>query len=61
RDEVVYDPNEVRFHREAFESLWEVSLNEEDTLRVIIAEATDLRSSLDHDQAADGGDLAGRP
>ncbi len=61
RDEVVYDLNEVRFHREAFESLWEVSLNEEDTLRVIIAEAADLRSSLDDDQAADGSDLAGRP
>lgn len=61
RDEVVYDPNEVRFHREAFESLWEVSLNEEDTLRVIIAEAADLRSSLDDDPAAQGGDLAGRP
>jgi hypothetical protein len=52
RDEVVYDPNEVRFHREAFESLWGVSLDEEDTLRVIIAEAAELRSSWDDDPAA---------
>lgn len=48
RDEVVYDPNEVRFHREAFESLWDVSLTEEATLQAIVAEADDLRSSADH-------------
>ena len=51
RDEVIHDPNEVHFHRDAFENLWEVSLNEDATLRAIVAEAALLRSSLDHDVA----------
>jgi transcriptional regulator with XRE-family HTH domain len=47
RDEVIYDASEVEFHRNAFEALWKVSLNEEATLRAITAEAALLRSKLD--------------
>jgi transcriptional regulator with XRE-family HTH domain len=47
RDEIIHDSDEVRFHREAFEDLWRVSLNENATLRAIVAEAALLRSQLD--------------
>jgi transcriptional regulator with XRE-family HTH domain len=47
RDEIIYDSGEVSFHRDAFEDLWAVSLDEDATLRAIVAEAALLRSQLD--------------
>lgn len=47
RDSVSHDRAEVRFHREIFEELWGRSLNEEQTLRAINAEAAALRARLD--------------
>jgi transcriptional regulator with XRE-family HTH domain len=46
-DEVIHDPDEIRIHRDAFEDFWKVSLDEEATLRAIVAEAALLRSQLD--------------
>ncbi len=49
RDEIIHDPTEIAFHRDAFENLWKVSLNEQATLRAMVAEAAQLRSSLDYE------------
>jgi hypothetical protein len=46
-DYVGHDPKEVAFHREMFEAAWIRSLNEEKTLRAILAEAAALRVRLD--------------
>jgi transcriptional regulator with XRE-family HTH domain len=48
-DEILHDPEEVQSYREAFESLWEMSLSEAATLRLIVAEAAILRASQDQD------------
>lgn len=50
RDEMVHDPEEVRFYRAAFENLWAQSLTEDATLRAVHAEAALLRSSLDFEE-----------
>jgi transcriptional regulator with XRE-family HTH domain len=50
RDEMTHDPDEVSFHRAAFEDIWKQSLSEEATHRKVIAEATWLRSLLDQDE-----------
>jgi hypothetical protein len=42
-DELVYDTAEVAFHRHAFERLWNVSMDENATLRAIEGEAAALR------------------
>jgi transcriptional regulator with XRE-family HTH domain len=47
RDEIIHDADEVHFHRDAFEDLWRMSLNEDETLRAIVTEAALLRSQLD--------------
>lgn len=47
RDSVDHDREEVRFHREMFETLWRLSLDEEKTIRAIMAEAALLRARID--------------
>jgi transcriptional regulator with XRE-family HTH domain len=49
RDEIIHDVAEIAFHRDAFENLWKASLNEQATLRAMVAEAAQLRSSLDYE------------
>lgn len=46
RDELVHDPDDVRFYSAAFEGLWGQSLDEDGTLAAILSEAAMLRSSL---------------
>jgi hypothetical protein len=48
-DQIVHDPLEVGTYREAFESLWELSLSEAATLRAIVAQAANLRAKQDHE------------
>lgn len=50
RDEMTHDPDEVRFHRAAFEDIWKQSWSEEATHRRVVAEAASLRSLLDHEE-----------
>ncbi|HEX5198514.1 MAG TPA: helix-turn-helix transcriptional regulator [Actinoplanes sp.] len=46
-DSLSHDPKEIQFHRDMFEAFWDQSLNEEKTIRAIIAEAASLRARLD--------------
>ena len=46
RDEITHDLEAVKFHRDAFEQLWRISLSEEATLSLIVAEAARLRALL---------------
>jgi len=46
-DELVHDPEDIRYFTQIFEDLWDGSMTEEATLRAIAAEAAVLRSSLD--------------
>ena len=48
-DEVLHDPAEARFHREVFDNLWRISLTEDASVRAFVAEAAQLRYSLEHD------------
>ena len=50
RDEMTHDPDEVSFHRAAFKDIWKQSMSEEATYRMVIAEATSLRSLVDQDE-----------
>ena len=47
RDFIEHDPKEVAFHRELFEVFWRQSLDEEKTIRAVIAEAASLRARID--------------
>jgi transcriptional regulator with XRE-family HTH domain len=47
KDSIDHDPKEVAFHREMFETFWRQSLDEEKTIRAIIAEAASLRARVD--------------
>ncbi len=47
RDSLSHDRSEVQFHRNIFETLWQRSLDEEKTLRAIMAEAASLRARID--------------
>ena len=49
RDEMTHDPDEVSFHRAAFEDIWKQSRSEEATYRMLVAEASALRSLVDQD------------
>jgi hypothetical protein len=49
RDELLHDNDAVEFHRSVFERLWGISRDETATLRAFIAEAAQLRSSLDNE------------
>ena len=49
RDEIVHDPAEISFHRDAFENLWKVALSEDSSYRAIAEEAAQLRSVLGND------------
>jgi hypothetical protein len=53
RDDVTHDQDQVKFHRDAFESLWAVSLSEPETLAAITREAAEIRSGLDENGAGD--------
>ena len=46
-DEIDHDPDKIRPFRDAFESLWQLSLPEDATLRLITAAAATLRSRAD--------------
>ena len=46
-DSIEHDPREIAFHREMFETFWRQSLDEEKSLRAIVAEAASLRARLD--------------
>jgi transcriptional regulator with XRE-family HTH domain len=50
KDEVLHGSSDVDFHRAAFDLLWDISLSEEVTSSVIIAEAAALRSRLKRDE-----------
>lgn len=49
RDGIVHGAEEVSFRRDAFEKLWNEALSEDATRRAMIAEAAQLRSSLDRE------------
>jgi transcriptional regulator with XRE-family HTH domain len=47
RDSIDHDPKEVKFHRDLFEVFWDQSLDEQKTIRAVIAEAAALRARID--------------
>jgi len=46
-DEIIHDGSQIRIHRVAFEELWAKALDEEASLRAIVAQVAYLRSKLD--------------
>jgi len=46
-DAMLYDPHDIGLYRGAFEHLWDIALSESASLRLVVAEAATLRSSLD--------------
>jgi hypothetical protein len=46
-DEIIDDPDKVRFHRERFEQIWATALNEDVSRDAIMARAAKLRSEVD--------------
>jgi transcriptional regulator with XRE-family HTH domain len=49
KDEVLHGSQDVRVHREAFDLLWRIALNEAVTINAFVAEAAAVRSTLERD------------
>lgn len=47
RDSLEHDRKEIAFHRNLFEAFWRSSLDEDKTIRAIVAEAASLRARVD--------------
>jgi hypothetical protein len=54
KDDILHDPEELRYFKKVFEELWDACLTEEATMRAIAAEAANLRSALDAESRSIG-------